>query len=120
MPKPKPATWDTVRRFALTLPGVEEGTAYGTPALRVRGKFMARLHEDRDSLVIKVGFDERDFRMQADPRTFYNTKHYHGYPTVLVRLSRVRSKDLRDVIEVAWRRIAPKGVVTEFERRANS
>ena len=118
MPKPKPATWDTVRRFALALPGVEEGTAYGTPALRVRGKFMARLHEDGDSLVIKVGFDERDFRMQADPRTFYNTAHYHGYPTVLVRLSRVGGKDLRDIVEVAWRRLAPKVFLAAFDHRA--
>jgi hypothetical protein len=29
-----PVTFDTVRRIALELPGVEEGTSYGTPALK--------------------------------------------------------------------------------------
>lgn len=39
-------TFDTVRRLALALPGVEEGVSYGTPAFRVRGKLLARLRED--------------------------------------------------------------------------
>jgi hypothetical protein len=35
-----PVTWETVRQLALALPGVEEGTSYGTPALKVRGKLL--------------------------------------------------------------------------------
>jgi hypothetical protein len=35
-----------VRKAATALSGVEEGLAYGTPALRARGKFVARLLED--------------------------------------------------------------------------
>jgi hypothetical protein len=58
-------TLATVRRVALALPGVEEGLSYGTPAFRVRGKFLARLREDGESLAVKCGFDERDLRMQA-------------------------------------------------------
>jgi hypothetical protein len=30
-----------VRKIGLALPSVEEGTAYGAPALKVRGKLMA-------------------------------------------------------------------------------
>lgn len=110
-------TLAVVRRLALGFPGVEEGTSYGTPGFRVRGKFLARLWEDGEVLVVKCGDDERDFRIQADPETFFSTDHYRGYPTVLVRLARVRVTDLRAVLEQAWRRNAPKGLVTEFDRR---
>lgn len=109
-------TFDTVRRLALAFPAVEEGTSYGTPAFRVRGKFMARLREDGESLAVKCGFDERDFRMQADPQTFFTTDHYRGYPTVLVRLETVDPADLRDVLEEAWRLHAPKRLVATYDR----
>jgi hypothetical protein len=108
----------TVRRLALALPGVEEGPSYGTPGFRVSGKFLARLWEDGETLVVKCGDEERDFRMQADPETFFITDHYRGYPTVLVRLRSVRLGDLRDVLEEAWRRNAPKRVVAEYDRAA--
>jgi hypothetical protein len=109
-------TFETVRRILLALPGTEEGTSYGTPAFRVRKKFLARLREDGESLAVKVGFDERDFRMQADPKAFFTTDHYRGYPTVLVRLDAVPPKDLRDVLVHAWRRIAPKRLIDEYDK----
>jgi hypothetical protein len=116
MPKRLPQHLQTVRRLALALPGVEEGTSYGTPGFRVRGKFLARLWEDGETLVVKCGDDERDFRMQVDPETFFITDHYRGYPTVLVRLGRVRPTDLRQVLEEAWRRSAPKRLVAEYDQ----
>jgi hypothetical protein len=76
-------TLATVRRLALAFPGVEEGLSYGTPGFRVRGKFLARLWEDGETLVVRCGDDERDFRMKADPETFFVTEHCRGYPTVL-------------------------------------
>ena len=117
MPRRIPQTLTTVRRLALALPGVEEGPCYGTPGFRVRGKFLARLWEDGETLVVKCGDDERDFRMQADPGTFFTTDHYRGYPTVLIRLARVRTADLRDILEQAWRRSAPKRLIAEYEKR---
>jgi hypothetical protein len=107
----------SVRRILLTLPGVEEGPCYGTPGFRVKGKFLARMKEDGETLVVKCGDDERDFRMQADPETFFITDHYRGYPTVLIRLRKVRPSDLREVLEQAWRRNAPKRLITEWEGR---
>lgn len=117
MPRRGPVNLATVRRLALAFPGVEEGVSYGTPGFRVRGKFLARLWEDGETLVVKCGDDERDFRMKADPRTFFVTEHYHGYPTVLVRLARVREEDLRAVLEEAWRRQAPKRLVKKFDEQ---
>jgi hypothetical protein len=109
-------TFEAVRMLALAFPGVEEGSSYGTPAFRVRGKFLARLKEDGESLAIKCGFEERDFRMRADPRTFFITDHYRGYPIVLVHLQTVGRADLRDVLEQAWRLNAPKRLIAEYDR----
>jgi hypothetical protein len=114
LPKPARVTLATIRRLALAFPGVEEGLSYGTPGFRVRGKFLARLWEDGETLVVKCGDDERDFRMKADPATFFTTEHYRGYPTVLVRLARVSEEDLQAVLEEAWRRNAPKRLVKEY------
>jgi hypothetical protein len=106
--KPRPVTFEMVRAFALAFPEVEEGTSYGTPALRVRGKLFARLWEDGETLVLKLGFDARDILMQASPETFFNTDHYAGYPSVLVRLARIDPARLAEVLEAAWRFNAPK------------
>src|SRR6476661_7997091 len=110
-------TLATLRRLALAFPGVEEGLSYGTPGFRVRRKFLARLWEDGETLVVKCGYDERDFRMMAEPETFFVTEHYRGYPTVLVRLARVREDDLQAVLEEAWRRQAPKRLVKQYDQR---
>lgn len=111
-------TFQQARRLLLSFPGVEEGPCYGTPGFRVRGKFLARLKEDGTTLVVKCGDGERDFRMEADPKTFFITDHYRGYPTVLVRLERVRAGVLREVVEQAWRLNAPKRVVRRASESA--
>ena len=113
--KPAPVTYDTVRELALALPGVEEGTSYGTPALRVGGKLLARLREDGDSLVVKTDFDEREMLMQADPAAFFITEHYRNYPAVLVRLSSIGRAELGDLLERAWRRTAPRRLVASLD-----
>ena len=64
-------TFDDVRKMALTWPEVEDGTSYGTPALKVRKKMLARLRDDNDSLVISgVPLDEREMLIESQPRVF--------------------------------------------------
>jgi hypothetical protein len=110
-------TFETARQFALALPEVEEGTSYGTPAFRVggkvKGKLIARLREDGDSLVVKIDLLKRDILLNAEPETFYTTDHYRDYPYVLVRLSQVRREVLRDLLEQAWRLEAPARLVKD-------
>src|SRR5262245_27933345 len=103
----KGVTVPRLRRIFGELPGVEEGPCYGTPGWRVKKRFLARLKEDGETLVVKVGDEERDILMAADPKTFFVTPHYFGYPTVLVRLPNVRLPVLREVLERAWQRAAP-------------
>ena len=108
MPKRRGVTVATARRLLLSFPGTEEGPCYGTAGFRVRGKFLARLRDDDTVLVVKCGDIERDLRIKAEPRTFFTTDHYRGWPTVLVRLDSVREDDLRDLLETSWLRLAPK------------
>jgi hypothetical protein len=114
--KAEPATFETAREIARALPGVEEGTCYGTPAFRVRGKFLARLKEDGESLVVKIDFDTRDILLQADPKTYYTTPHYAGHPSILVRLPKIDRQDLARLLEDSWRQAAPKRLIAEYER----
>jgi len=118
--KTKPITFDTVREIAQTLPGAEESTSYGTPAFKVKGKLFARQHQDGESLVVGVDFEEREEMMNAAPEKFYITDHYLNYPWMLVRMSQVRRDELRDLLIGSWRRAAPKhlaGALRNFRSR---
>jgi hypothetical protein len=109
-------TWDEVRQIALSFPGVEESTSYGTPAFKVAGKFLTRLRPEDDSLVlVDVPFDEREMLMEADPETFHITPHYQDYPSVLARLSRVHPGSLANFFERRWRNVAPRKLVKTFD-----
>jgi hypothetical protein len=111
----KPVTFAVVRDLALTLPGAEEGTSYGTPAFKVRGKLFARLREDGESLVVRVDFVQRETLMEADPKTFYITEHYRNHPMMLVGLSTVRPDELRELLAQSWRSVAPTRLATALE-----
>jgi hypothetical protein len=101
--------------MGLALPGVEKSTSYGTPALKVGKKLLARLKEDGETLVLKLGFDERDMLTEAEPRTFFITEHYRNYPYVLVRLAHVHPPTLRRLLEQIWREAALKRLVQNFD-----
>jgi hypothetical protein len=90
-----------IRRTVSALPGVEEGTSYGTPAWRHKGKLLARLHQDGRSIVLKVGDETRDHLLQADPKSFFVTDHYIGYPMVLAHLDKLSAADLKKLLERA-------------------
>ena len=89
----------------MALPGVEESTAYGAPALKVRGKLLACLPTHRSaqpgSLAVRVDFDDRAELLAAAPDVYYVTDHYVGYSAVLVRLSCVTPDVLRDLLGMA-------------------
>jgi hypothetical protein len=111
-----PLTAREVRRIALSFPGIEEGMTYGTPSFRVKGRFLARIDEKEEALILKVGFDRRDALLQDDPETFYLTDHYVGYPMVLIRLATVQPRILRGLIEEEWRRLSSHRTVAAYDK----
>ena len=97
--------FDTVRKIGLALPDVEEGTTYGSPALKVRGKLLTciPIHRsaERGSLAVRIDFERRAELMATAPDIYYLTDHYVNYPTLLVRLTRVNHDALRDLLRMA-------------------
>ena len=108
----KGTSFDTVRQIGLALPGVEESSMYGAPALKVHGQLLACIATNKsaepDTLVARVGFEQREELLKQDPRTYYVKPHYENYPAVLVRLSRIDSDALRSLLELAWRFVTAK------------
>ncbi|VIO80745.1 MmcQ/YjbR family DNA-binding protein [Bradyrhizobium ivorense] len=110
-------TFDDIRTLALTWPEVEDGTSYGTPALKVRKKLLVRLREDGDSLVMPgVPPDERDMLVERQPGVFYFTDHYRDYPTVLIRLSKAKRASVEPLLRRHWRTLASKQAVKEYDK----
>ena len=109
-------TFEEVRRVALAWPEVEDGTSYGTPALKVRKKMLTRLKEDGDSLVMPgVPQDEREILVDRKPGLFYVTDHYRDYPIVLIRLSKEKRADIEPFLRRHWRTLASKKAVRDYE-----
>jgi len=106
-----------VRRAAVGLPDVVESTSYGTPSLKVRGKFFTRLKEDGKTLVVLADFDSRDSMLRLQPKVFYLTDHYRDYPAVLVRLAAIRRPQLRELLADSWRRAAPRSLLAQLGER---
>ncbi|HUR85768.1 MAG TPA: MmcQ/YjbR family DNA-binding protein [Solirubrobacteraceae bacterium] len=108
--------WEDVVEIGLRLPGVEVGTSFRTPALRVRGKGMCRLRTNPDALVLRVAdMGEREALLQGQPEVFFSTPHYDGWPYVLVRLAQVDPVELAELLEEAWRVFAAKRVVKAWD-----
>lgn len=99
-------TYDTVRRLGLALPNVEEGTSYGCPALKVKGKPFVCLHREGDKIVLNVTFDIREELMANDPETYFITDHYREYPCVLVSLAKVHADAVPGLLKMAYQAAA--------------
>jgi hypothetical protein len=111
-------TFDDIRATALRWPEVEDGTSYGTPALKVRRKMLVRLKEDGDSLVMPgVPQDERDMLIESRPKVFYFTDHYRDYPMVLIRLSKATHAIVEPLMLRQWRALASKAALKAFDGR---
>ena len=106
--------FEQVRTVGLVLPGVEAATKYdGSPVLKVGGAFMAGLathpSAEPETLVVRSGFEEREMLLEEAPDTYYVTDHYLKHPVVLVRLSRLDTDALRDLLSMSWRLTMAKG-----------
>jgi hypothetical protein len=109
-------TEQEMRELCLSFPEVTEGTSYGRPSFLVNKKFLTRLRQEDNSLVLlEIPFDEREMLMEAEPSTFHITPHYRDYPTVLARLESIDPGSLRNFLERRWRKVAPKKLVKAWD-----
>ena len=108
-------TWDTVEKMGLALPGVEVGTSWGTRALKLRGQMIACVptnkQAEKNSIVVRIDFAQRDELLQAEPDVYYVKEHYLNYPCVLARLPRIHPDALSGLLAMGFdyvNRRAPK------------
>ena len=117
--------FDDVVRIGTQLPEVEVGTSYRTPALKVGGKSFCRLwgkaENERKGPVegeVLVAFCEIEAKesLVESHDALFDQEHYHGYGALLVRLDDADDELLEDVLEDAYRTVAPARLVRLLDR----
>ncbi|MET0881096.1 MAG: MmcQ/YjbR family DNA-binding protein [Acidimicrobiales bacterium] len=111
------ATEADVRRIALSLPEVIEKPWFHTPGFRVKDKSFLRIRSEAEGWLVVFVEDlgEKEVLLASDPEKFHTTRHYDGYPTVLVELAAVDEQELTELIVDSWRVKAPKRVLKAHE-----
>ena len=123
------ATWEDVRRIALSLPETSERISRELAQWRVRDKHFAwerpLRQADRRALgdaapagpilgarVEHLGAKEA--LLADDPDVYFTTPHFDGYPAVLVRLERIEIGELEGLLDDAWLSRAPKRLAERY------
>lgn len=116
------ADWDDVRTVALGLPGVVEGTTFGSASWKVGGELLAWERPLRNPDLAELGLEshvgpvlgaavENESTKLAllaeDPEVFFTTTHFAGYAAILVRLDGIALPRLDELIDEAWFARAP-------------
>ena len=102
------ATEEDVRRACLALPGVTERSSWNQPAWFAR-TLMARIWEDG---ILTVKTEEREALAGTDPQTYFWTPHHQRSPQlVLVRLARVGTDELAELLEESYLLAGGRGPV---------
>ncbi len=114
-----------VRRLALGLPGVEEIDSDGFD-FRVGGKGFVWSYPERrpgqgrvirtDIAVLFVGDEaEKQALLLGEPRAFFTTSGYDGWPLVMLRLAEVGIARLTELVTDAWRMRAPAELASQLD-----
>ena len=98
------------RQLALSMPEASESAHMEHPDFRVGGKIFATLgYPDRDHGMVVLPPEEQAHVVRSQPRTFAPAKGAWGKSgSTLVRLDAVDEPTLHRLMEIAWRKRAPK------------
>jgi hypothetical protein len=125
------ATWDDVRRIALSLPETCETVRRGNASWQVKDRGFVWERPLRKSDVQALGDAAPDgpilgarvehlgakaALIESEPGVFFTTPHFDGYPAVLIRLEEIRLDELQEVIVEAWLARAPKRLAEEYAK----
>jgi len=115
---------DDVCRIALALPHVEEIDCDGFD-FRVGGRGFVWSYPERrpgrprrirtDLAVLFVGDEaEKQALLLGEPRLFFTTPEYDGWPLVMLRLAEVDAGRLTELVTDAWRMRAPAALASQL------
>ena len=123
------ATWEDVRRLALSLPGTKQtSSAAGDRQWRVRSKTFLWERPLRAADLRALGetahpapvlaasvpdVGVREALIADDPESYFTTPHFRDYPAVLVRLDVIALPELDELVREAWRVRAPARLVQQ-------
>ncbi len=107
-------TESDVRRLALALPEALEEGHFDKPSFRIRKRIFATIGEAEGVVVLKIPVDEQEVLLQAKPDTFV-TNAWSKQGWLGVRLDRIEPDLFEELLENAWRRIAPKRAIKALE-----
>jgi hypothetical protein len=123
------ATWDDVARIVGELPLTSEQAPHDwrvgkkllawerplRPADREALSANGSRPPEGDILGVRVSDEGVKFALVAEePRVYFTTSHFDGYPAVLVTLAEIDVGGLEELITEAWLSRAPKKLVQEF------
>jgi hypothetical protein len=119
-----------VRRLAMALPGVVEIDSDGFD-FRVAGKGFVWSYPERrpgrgrvirtDIAVLYVGDEaEKQALLLGEPEVFFTDPGYDGLPLVMLRLARVDTARLQELVVDAWRMRAPDHLLAAFDADADA
>ena len=87
------------RKIMLAIPGTDERPWFNQPSVFIHDRFLSKVHHKEDAVTLQVGSMEmRDMMLEAEPKLFYITDHYRKFPFVLVRLSALSAKVLKEIL----------------------
>lgn len=112
-------SWDAARDFALGFPGTALSTSYGQPAVKVAANGRAFLGTGREgdtSFALHIDLDMVEMLKATEPETYWQTSHYEGYPTVLVRYDSADPERVRDMVRLAYTQAVAKPPVAKRKR----
>lgn len=123
------ATWEDVRRIALSLPETSEKVSWGSAMWTVGGKGFVWERPLGKSDLAALGpaaptgqilgvrvrdLDEKEVLIASQPDLFFTIPHLDGYPAVLVLLDVVEPDELEELIVEAWLDRAPKRLAAAY------
>ena len=106
------------RKIALSFPEASESAHMGHPDFRVGGKIFATLgYPDASFGMVVLAPEEQAFFSKISGDAFAPAAGAWGQRgSTIVKLRPARSALVRDALEAAWRRRAPKRLVARLER----
>jgi hypothetical protein len=104
-----------VRMFALALPEATEEPHFDMASFRVRGKIFVTVPPDGTCLHVFVDEEETAACVAEDPVAFETLRWGKRISGVRVHLAAAPPDRVRELIEDAWRRKAPKRLAAEYQ-----
>lgn len=127
------ATFDDVARIALDLPEATEGERHGNRTWAVRRKVFAWERPFSKADIKRFGdapipagpilavmvddLGEKEAVLAAHGKGLFTIPHFDGYAAVLIQLTKVTKRQLRDALVDGWLASAPPTLADEYAKR---